>query len=303
MANDCLQTKLKSVVANDNLNKLGEISIGIHTYSGTPFRNTLVLKCSSAITLSTSDGNAHISLASDMSNPMSSYTLEPKGSNTIIYFGYDANYKVEIANKYGISHFETSAYDILDFTSKIFKDYLIGLKEVDLTKMPITISDLNGVDLTYLRLDGCSINDAQVSLAGISKDLTYLLIKDVNTTTRKEFKTSEIGAFTKVEYLNFYNTSVSGDIANLSTCTKATNMDFWGSYGLTGSITSLGGLKGLRNLRCTNNSQLSGEINDLVALLRTDNPSGIGQQVIFALGSTQCTYNGDPAPSTVTITL
>jgi hypothetical protein len=108
---NCLVTKLKGVVDNPNLPKLGEMTLTATYYSGTIDWGNCCLELTNTqdcvISIS-GDGYFVLDNFEDLDNPsarLTTYTL-PANTRKGMFFS-NGNYKVKISNKYTLTHFST----------------------------------------------------------------------------------------------------------------------------------------------------------------------------------------------------
>ena len=211
--NNCLVTTLKAATGNTSLLKVGEMIIDVKEMSSpTSNTNRLILNNGgiSDFVLEVENGEANLTLDSNMSSGYSSKLVLPKqNAEQIVYFR-NGNYRVRLTSKYNIilydANFAKTAIGVdvkyLQFSNNI--NHLTGLLNGDIAKLAANTS------LTQLICEGTS--NLSGDIASI-KNLTKLEIANLIGAT-----TGDIAALvnlTSLKGLTIQKSEVSGDIASL----------------------------------------------------------------------------------------
>lgn len=137
MANECLVTKLKGVVNNPSLPKLGEMTFIANQISSSLFtaaRNVLIYYYTEKTrTVKVVSGHAVISASADLSNPTNELTF----TGTMISFyllNHDGNEEIKLEDKYDIRYIQ-AGYD-----NKIFDLHDICYSKVTFTDLAVAPS-------------------------------------------------------------------------------------------------------------------------------------------------------------------
>lgn len=215
MANECLVTKLKSIVNNDSLEILGTIEFDVIpmtiTNGETQQKLRIANKLEDVIVEVTSGGYFATSLANlDVpSSRLTSYTItaNPSGTLTNLYFANDT-YKIRIKSKYDVSYIQTpdatSGHIVTINVNKLHNCVALESLKSNTTKMYGDIANLASCPIQTFAAYRCT---------GLYGD-----IKNLN----------------QANSLNIYGTGISGNIADLN----PSIIEFEGSgcSGITGNI-------------------------------------------------------------------
>lgn len=199
--NKCLFTKLNGVVENNNLLKIGEFRIKLHTVNKeNEFTQVLDMRCNSPVTFRSLNGELLFSNSAEYpsSEFLSEVTFGGPDNITRVYLK-NTDATIQVFNKYGITFIsngnsnEDSGFHGLEVNIDDFK-YSRGITELSFPK---------------------SDNKASGNL-GTLKQMTEL-----------------IG-------LDFSGSSISGDISELQNCKKIKRLNFNGCQNIYGDFSVLG---------------------------------------------------------------
>lgn len=162
MANNCLVTKLKAVVNNSNLKKLGVLDI-----YGTGNAD-IALRCSSPITVKCISGSMYLDQA--RTQPITEKVIPVSASSSTVYIVNGTH--IEVSSKYNITFvYATPATDKM--STEYFK-YSTGITRLTVPQIKGKLSDLSGLtSCTTLELVGTSV-PYNVELEGAASDIAGL---------------------------------------------------------------------------------------------------------------------------------
>lgn len=261
MAN-CLVTKLKSVVNNDNLPKIGCLYFKAKTLaSAGNYSYLLRLETNDEVTISIKEEGYQFRRG-DSQTLVRSYTLTSNMGITDFEFE-NGDYTVEVTNKYSI----TKLY--FGYAAETFNKLL----NVDIDELKFN-SGLTELSL-WNSVDTCG------SLSSLErKNLTKLDLSKSKVTGN----ITSIASMTGLTALNFNNTEIEGDISTLSEHTGLKILRV--SDYITGSITSLGKATQLTTLDASN---IEGTYEELAtAMISNGRTSGT-----LLIITNKLTYNGE----------
>jgi hypothetical protein len=286
MANNCLVTKLKGVVDNDNLQKLGELMMKvINNPSAVDGDTDITINVLSPCELYVSDGGAFAdSPANVISNPQTRTTIQPSMNGTHLYFK-NANYNVYISNKYNITQLSISG---VPSRSSIFNFSLTDVKySISMFDLTVSNSNVNGDLSDILTLTNLSAFGPSGLITGdiiayknwpnlTSISLTSAMEGDISVFNNRSNLTafvcnschnisgniSNISGNSNLTYLACMDSGVSGSINSISSLTKLERLHI-GNSGIGGDFGSLGAMTVLKNVNIENIS-LTGTIESFV---------------------------------------
>ena len=270
---NCLVTKLKSVVNNSNLEKLGVLRFEVDVKSINR-KNTFLIHCNinnycKFTIVSGPEGGQIIKIGTSEALDV------PKGteffldnSSDIYYFSKIGKYVIEITNKYDITKF-----DITHNVSILLNDmkYFNALQSVVLKGKNVigNFNDLITSDMTNIRLSN-EIDSIQfVSAETIVGDIA----KIVNT-PMKTFIT---------EFCN----GITGNLSSLSSHSTLSNLVINNNNKITGKISDVTSIPHLSNFQCTGNKLITGSLADFLDNGQLRNP----ELKILAVASTNIVKN------------
>lgn len=268
MAKDCLVTKLKGVVDNDNLPVLGEIRFSNKAGEGI-LSGRLSIQ-GEGCTIEVSGGT--FTVGSD-TTPRTSYTI-PNSSQTNFKLSND-NIEGTISNKDDVVLLSAGT---------------AGTPSQD-TNIKILFNDLEYCeDLEYIQWYKIASDDV-LNLENI-QNLTQLMLWDC-TIEIKNLPVSLTSIDTRRSRVGIKTSDLASLISLTSIVTSYSDID--------GNIESFGNLKMVSSFTCDNCGALKGELADLITALATNRPVGAPASVMFQFVNTQCTYNGSAITGAVTI--
>ena len=211
--NNCLVTTLKAAVNDNSLFRMGEMVIDVKEMSS-PTNNTNKLSLDnggiSDFSLEVENGEANLTLDSNMSSGWSSTLVLPKNNAEQTVYFRNGNYRVRLISKYNIILYKTSS---------------------DKTAI--------GVDVKYLQFS----NKATSIIGSLNGDISKLAENTSLSTLYCEISSNLSGDIASIKNLTKLNNlrligNYSGDIANISTPSSPMDLDLE-SPNLTGDIISL----------------------------------------------------------------
>ena len=261
MAN-CLVTKLKSVVNNDNLPKFGCLYFKAKTLaSAGNYSYFLKLETNDEVTISIKEEGYQFR-REDSQTSVRSYTL--RSSMGIVDFKFEnGDYTVEVTNKYSIT--------------KIYFGYATDIEN----------------KLLNVNIDELKFNSGLTELSlwnSVDTDGSLSSLEGKNLTTLDLSKSKVIGNITSIASmkgltsLNISNTEINGDISVLSEHIELNTLRL--SKYITGFITSLGKATKLVTLAAPN---IEGTYEELAtAMISNGRTSGT-----LTISTEKLTYNGE----------
>ena len=266
---NCLVTKLKESIQNENLPLLGAFKIDVNFVDelssyGLFFQNSE--ECTMRIV-----GNGVMSPYNDLHDPRTEQIFSP---NQRTYYFSPGNYTIYFENKYALTAFSTAAasatYNVFSLNVEDL-EYIEGLSLLALTgSKQGNINVLKTTVLDTLRLYACSNLSGVVDLVSRSSALKRFDYQDSSLPLVFDFTPNKA-----LEYVSLR-----------------------GSINVTGSILSLASAINLSTLYLRY-TQIEGEITDLADLMVQNRNSG----TLVIEGNTRITHNGNTFnESTKTIT-
>ena len=195
--NNCLVTKFKGIVNNDNLDKYGELKFKVN--NTTDSWQQAWLSGSPRVTVKTDGMN--MSLSSDGSNPVNTVTVS---STTPVYFT-PGNYPVYISSKYDLSVLSTSmVIEGLDKFSSLYK-----LEDVTILSEDSGIVNLNKLIPGDVEFKTIKIITTNVSFVGDINRFANVALKEINIP-------------------NGNQEGITGNLVNFAICKSITNINLRG---------------------------------------------------------------------------
>ena len=253
---NCLVTKLKSVVNNSNLKKIGVLrfEVDVESINRTNIIHSNINDyCKFTIVSGPKDGQ--------IVKAGSSEALDiPKGTEFFLdnsldtyYFSKIGKYVIEITNKYNITKF-----DIRHNVSILLNDmkYLSILDRVNLIgkKVVGNFNDLLTSYMTYMRLDN-KIDAIQYVSAGT-------IVGDI----------SKIANTSMAAIVFEYCDGITGDLSSLSSHSTLNTLVINGSHKITGKISDITSIPHLSNFQCSDNKLITGSLADFLDNGQLRNP-------------------------------
>ena len=251
MENNCLVTKLKANVNDNSLLKVGEMFIDIiEQETPTNITNRLYLNSSSDLIIEVENGEANITLDSNMESGWTNKITLPysSGVSPAPVFVRNGNYRVKVKSKYNLLEVgrwtENMFQEAISVDTKYLK-YSHGLVNI-YSKLSGDISNLIGctklLNLGWYYEPGKGIDGAYKKLTGNLSDLASL---------------------TALIAINLQFSNLTGSLSDLAPLTALTNINLWGSSNLTGSLSDLAPLTALTSINVSSCPNITGTINDL----------------------------------------
>lgn len=266
---NCLVTKLKEVVNNDSLLKLGVVKLKVNAFDGTPasgYQYELTIKTNGEpVTISVPNG-AYFTVGSSTLNDPSTRKTTYTWANTSLtgfYFKYDSTYDIEITNKYAIVELYTHP---LYAQHKIISPYIDTLAYcTNLKRLDFEYTDISG-DISALSTLS-SIEQLYFMNTPLAGDIsTFAPLSTLKTLRLSLNMTGNISSFSNLVNLNelVLNTKVVGDISSFS---NLVNIEYINAdYSIvTGDIAVFNNAVNITQLLFLN-SKVSGNIQSLDAL-------------------------------------
>ena len=253
---NCLVTKLKSVVNNSNLKKIGVLRFEVDVTS---------INRTNSIHSNIND-HCKFKIVSGPENGQiikvgSSEALDvPKGTEFFLdnsadayYFSKIGKYVIEITNKYNITKFEirhnvSILLNDMKYLSILDRVSLIGEKVVG------NFNDLLTSYMTYMRLDNKIDNIQYVSAETIVGDIS----KIANTPI--------------VTFILECCNGITGDLSSLSSHSTLNTLVINNVNKITGKISDIASIPHLSNFQCAGNKLITGSLADFLDNGQLRNP-------------------------------
>lgn len=267
--NKCLITKLKGVVDNNTLPRLGCVAVSFKQIDNpTEFTQGLGVSFKEAATAKIV-GNAYFTDKTLTENKGTELSFEA-GENCSVFVS-NGDCVVYFTNKYALLELKRYAY------SSNYPSVSTGNKTLSLDDLKysnsINVLDLNTNVTGSLESLSNKASLLNILIAGenITGDINSLkesvsLSTLICTGTKVTGNISFMQYLTNINNVNLYGTVLSGDISSLQNCTKATSLEFYASEEapITGDLASLANLNNLSRLSITFN-KLSGDLSKMPA--------------------------------------
>jgi biotin operon repressor len=256
-------TRLKGVVNNDTLKKIGELRVKVSKMSNPTGENrVIILNTQKPLTI-TVNGDGYIT-DSTLSENKGKILSIPVGSST--FYVSNGDYTLSIPNKYYLTSFCSAKEQTFNRN-----DVQMELDDFKFCKL-MTILKLNNSkvsgDIASLKdlsaLASLNISDTQVSgdIASLKGLSTLASLNISNTQVSGDI--ASLKDLSALASLNISNTQVSGDIASLKGLSALASLDITSTQ-VSGDIASLKDLSTLASLNISN-TQVSGDIASLKGL-------------------------------------
>lgn len=260
--NNCLVTTLKAATGNKSLLKVGEMVIDVMEMSNPTNRtNKLVLNNGNIddLVLEVENGEANLTLDSNMSSGWSNKIILPKSSAAQNVYVRNGNYRIRLLSKYILSQFgEDYMGDAFHIDSKYLKhsNDLVLLYTYNISGKVEDLSELKRLQIAKIMKGGISGDIA--SLANLSNLLNLFLdVANVSGNIASLANLINLSALSLGKAGNIY-----GDIASLANLTKISYLNINGAK-ITGDIASLANLTSLKQCTLTVCPEISGDIASL----------------------------------------
>lgn len=274
---EALITKLKGSVNNDNLPKLGVITLKAKQVDGTPTTKQQYMRLNvrdasiaNPVVVSV-DGNGYFTVGSG-STHLTSYNIAISGSNADLNFS-NGNYNVYISDKYRV----TQIY-LGDYSPSGNAQHVLNL---DLSMLSYATS-LTSFFASYHSLSGNIEHLAHSPLAS----LQIANVPDVY---------GDISAFTELIALNTFNSGVEGDLSDIMEnpiSTSSINLAFCSN--IRGNIASCAKvMPAVLIFTLNDNPNIEGNFKDFVEGLWNDRSQYVRQDnrpYMFNVKRTSCVY-------------
>ena len=224
MANDCLLTKLKGVVDNDNLKIYNTILTRENT-SGNVL--TFLYNASNPVKIEVIGDGTLVNVDGTVD-----YGKSREGTN--IFAKYSGNGKIKISNKYDITllHITSSTEkDLIDAEDLVF----VNITELELTNIKLDVNKLNITTLSNFLFTGSNVNGNIVNLLNKNDSLTS--VKFNNTNVVGDFYNIKNTIAEAITTLYMYNSKISGDISAFGRFVNLNQMSF-SATDISGSVES-----------------------------------------------------------------
>lgn len=243
MENNCLVTKLKANVNDNSLLKVGEMFIDIiEQKTPTNITNRLYLNSSSDLIIEVENGEANITLDSNMESGWTNKITLPysSGVSPAPVFVRNGNYRLKVLSKYNL-------VEVGRYTESV------NQKAISVDTKYLKYS--HGLVNIYSKLSGDISN-----LIGCTKLKVLMSIGFLNKLTGNLSALASLTALIEIR-LQFSN--LTGNLSDLAPLTALTNINLWGSSNITGSLSDLAPLTALTSVNVADNQNITGTINDL----------------------------------------
>lgn len=253
---NCLVTKLKGVVNNSDLKKLGVLRFEVDV---TSIERNNVIHCNinnycKFKIVSGPEGGQIIKVG------ISEALDVPKGTEFFLdnsldmyYFSKIGKYVIEITNKYYITNFEIKhnvsiLLNDMKYFSTLNRVFLKGEKVIG------NFNDLLTSDMNYMNFNNSTADNQYVSAETIVGDIA----KIANTPM--------------VTFISEYCNGITGDLSSLSSHSTLSTFVINNVYKITGKISDITGIPHLSNFQCGNNKLITGSLADFLDNGQLRNP-------------------------------
>lgn len=257
--NKCLVTTLKASTGNTNLLKMGEVILNVESY-GAPTNYTNHLDLSNgnidSLTLEVENGEANLTLDSNMSSGWSNKIVLPKQAGEQRVYFRNGDYSVKLLSKYNIFIYKANpdvsvvSIDLKNFKYSNKATVIIGKLQGDIENLSTVLS------LQTLYSDIKSNLSGDIANLRNHTELTKLRLKGVNVSG----DIANLSNLTKLNTLELETQSVSGNISSLSNLTNLTSLQL-NSKEVYGSIINIPNLNNIEKVYL-NGCSLSGNLSD-----------------------------------------
>lgn len=272
---NCLVTKLKGIVINSNLLRVGEIRIRVHRIDNPNSETQRInLNFTEDVKLEII-GDGYFT-NNTLVNNLGKSLIAKANVETLVYFS-NGDFEIAILNKYALKKIDArtnknkAIKNIADLKHSSNLTYL-GINGVEDVGYFSDIKSLT--NLSYLAVSNANISGNLSDLKSLT-NLTYLIIG--NTSNKTTGNVSSLKDMTKLNTLAIINSDVIGDLATLpSSCRSAafdyhdTNTVFdWSSRPASSKIIALRGNPKLKNI----DKMLQDQANCVVGFTSADDAS------------------------------
>lgn len=267
--NNCLKTQLKSIVDNNNLQKLGILIVTINATENSTYQKEFQIACNADIKLKAKNGTFRTSIG-NFSEDRTEFTLTPS-DGTINIRVNNANYSIEISNKYAITYLRR----VTGGGNPIFS---------------INLSELYCSDLTNLRFDNSS------SIGDISNIKKAPILQELNFAGCGNIKgdISSLNYASSLSDIQLTATSISGNVDSL-VLTGLISFNIERCNNVTGNLSSIAKHKSIQSVY-VNSTGMSGSVEDFAEEWVKDNPN-IGNIVMIYRVLRDYTFGGNKYPT------
>ena len=267
MEKNCLVTKYKATVDDNSLLKVGEMFIDIiEQKSPTNISNCLYLDSSSDLVIEVENGEANITLDSNMESGWTNkITLQKVTSKHNPVYVKNGNYRLKVLSKYNLTEVgrwvEKMAYNAISVDTKYLK-YSPNMTML-LCSLSGNLANIRGcTKLTRLRnlVKNQNFTGSLSDLASLTSLDDIVLIGNQNITGSLS-DLAPLTALTNLLLSEF--TNIIGSLSDLSPLTTLRGLSLNGCKNITGSLSDLAPLTNLRNVVVGNNPNITGNIKDI----------------------------------------
>lgn len=272
---NCLVTKLKGIVLNSNLLRVGELRICVHKIDNPNGETQRInLNFTEDVKLEII-GDGYFTNAKLVSNLGKSLTAKAN-TESLVYVS-NGNFEIAILNKYALTKINTRTNKNTAIKDIADLKYSSSLNHLSINSVENvgSLSDLKSLtSLYYLAVSNANIKGSLSDLESLT-NLGYIIIGD--TSNKLTGDVSSLKAMTKLDTLAIINSYVIGDLATLpSTCRSAafdyhdTNAVFdWSSRPASSKIIAIRGNPKLNNI----DKMLQDQANCVVGFTSADDAS------------------------------
>ena len=244
MEKNCLVTKYKATVNDNSLLKVGEMLIDIiEQESPTNITNRLYLNSSSDLIIEVENGEANITLDSNMESGWTNKITLPysSGVSPAPVFVRNGNYRLKVLSKYNLT-------EVGRYTESI------NQKAISVDTKYLKYS--HGLVNIYSNISGDTSN-----LIGCTKLKT---LKSIGLLNKLTGNLSDLAPLTALNELSLYNADkLTGNLSDLAPLTVLNELGLYNADKLTGNLSDLAPLTALKNLNLGECKNIIGTINDL----------------------------------------
>lgn len=272
---NCLVTKLKGIVLNSNLLRVGELRICVHKIDNPNGETQRInLNFTEDVKLEII-GDGYFTNAKLVSNLGKSLTAKAN-TESLVYVS-NGNFEIAILNKYALTKINTRTNKNTAIKDIADLKYSSSLNHLSINSVENvgSLSDLKSLtSLYFLAVSNANIKGSLSDLESLT-NLGYIIIGD--TSNKLTGDVSSLKAMTKLDTLAIINSYVIGDLATLpSTCRSAafdyhdTNAVFdWSSRPASSKIIAIRGNPKLNNI----DKMLQDQANCVVGFTSADDAS------------------------------
>lgn len=248
MANNCLVTKLKAVVNNPDLLKIGEFRIHVSSIAN-PTTNTqgIQIGLSDTVEAYIINGEGHFT-DSTLTQDLGQHITMQLGTNN--YYVSNGDFDISIMNREKINRFMfMEAFS----TNHRHMSFDVGLMNIMSNLTFVNVSN-SGV---YGRIEEGLKN--KTALERFYASSCSSLAGDLSAFSNNDY----------IKHLYLNGTNVTGTLESIGACTALINIDFTENSGISGNIGALGNAVNMTSISMNNCRQVGGDIigiKDLTSL-------------------------------------